>query len=210
MKPPRKAFVLAAGLGTRLRPLTFETPKPLLPLWGRPLLERTLDLLAGWGVQEALINLHHGAAAIVRQALERRRGRLRLAFSFEPEPLGTGGALARAAWFINEPFWLINGDIAAVVSPAPFLRAVARGAWAAVWLTDAAGPRTVETRRGFVRDFRSPNAGRPGTGTFCGLHLLRPDVLRFIPPRGFSTIIQAYEAALRRGCRIAAVTPAGA
>ena len=66
MRPPRKAFILAAGLGTRLRPLTLETPKPMLPLWDRPLLERTLEQVAAWGVRDVLINLHHAPGPIVR------------------------------------------------------------------------------------------------------------------------------------------------
>ena len=65
MRPPRKAFILAAGLGTRLRPLTLETPKPMLPLWGEPMLARTLAMLADWGVEQVLVNLHHAPGPIV-------------------------------------------------------------------------------------------------------------------------------------------------
>ena len=59
VRAPRKAFVLAAGFGTRLRPLTLTTPKPMLPIWDRPILARTLAMLAEWGVEQVLINLHH-------------------------------------------------------------------------------------------------------------------------------------------------------
>jgi NDP-sugar pyrophosphorylase family protein len=57
--PPSKAFVLAAGLGTRLRPLTAALPKPMLPLWGIPMIRHTLEMLRSWGVREAVLNLHH-------------------------------------------------------------------------------------------------------------------------------------------------------
>ena len=58
-KLPRKAVVLAAGLGTRLRPLTDAMPKPLLPVWGEPMLERILRMLEEWGVEEIAVNAHH-------------------------------------------------------------------------------------------------------------------------------------------------------
>jgi MurNAc alpha-1-phosphate uridylyltransferase len=61
MKAPTKALVLAAGFGTRLLPLTRETPKPLLPIWNVSNLERVLAMLRGWGVRDVLINLHHRA-----------------------------------------------------------------------------------------------------------------------------------------------------
>src|SRR5665811_1770131 len=68
--PPAKAFILAAGLGTRMRPLTDLLPKPLLPLWGRTLVEHLIALLADWGVTDIRVNLHHHADAL-RAALER-------------------------------------------------------------------------------------------------------------------------------------------
>ena len=201
MNAPRKAVILAAGLGTRLRPLTAATPKPLLPLWGTPLLDHTMALLRGWGVNDVLLNLHHGADAILRHLRRTVHPGLRVTLSFEPAILGTGGALRRAEWFLGDaPFWLVNADVAADLEPAPLLRAAARPrTLAALWLTDRAGPRTVELRRGRIASFRSPIAGQPGTYTFCGLHLLSPRILRFLPPAGFATIVGAYEAAVRAG-----------
>ena len=63
---PTKAFVLAAGFGTRMLPLSRDLPKPLMPLWGRPILERILNLLRSWGVKEVVINLHHNPDEIFR------------------------------------------------------------------------------------------------------------------------------------------------
>ena len=85
---PRKAVVLAAGLGTRLRPLTDSTPKPLLPVWGEPMLERILRMLEEWGVEEIAVNAHH-IAEKVKAYCAARKGTAKITVSVEDEILGT-------------------------------------------------------------------------------------------------------------------------
>ena len=206
MKPPRKAILLAAGYATRMAPLSHSIPKPLLPLWGKPLLEHTIGLLEDWGVREILINLHHGADVMLRHVLARGASRARLALSFEPAILGTGGALRRAEWFLDEPYvWVVNGDIAADLSPDPLLRRLRGNPLAVLWMDATRGPRTVELDGGRVSSFRSDHPGAQGTVTFCGLHLVARRVLRYIPAAGFSGIVESYEQAMRAGEAIAAV-----
>lgn len=202
MKTPTRALVLAAGQGTRLRPLTLDVPKPLLPVWGTPAIVRILDLLAGWGVRDVLVNLHQGAGLMFeRLRLRAGTGRPRIQLSYEPEMLGTGGALVRAAWFCGEePFWIVNADIAVDLEPDALVRAYADGRpLAALWMHETLGPRTVEVVEGRVRTFHAARPGTPGTFTFCGVHLVSPAVLRFLPARGPAHIVDAYERALRRG-----------
>ena len=207
MRPPRKAFILAAGFGTRLRPLTLETPKPMLPLWDRPLLERTLEQLATWGVREVLINLHHAPGPIVRHLARQPIAGLRIAAVFEPVILGTGGALRHARWFLDQPFWLLNADIVADLDPRPLLRAWERQhPLAACWLTEDAGPKTVRCLNGVIRSFHDPEKGH---ATFCGVQLLDPRILPFIRPEGFDTIIAAYQRAQKKRHRIAGVIVPG-
>lgn len=203
MRPPRKAFILAAGLGTRLRPLTLETPKPMLPLWGEPMLARTLAMLARWGVEQVLVNLHHAPGPILRYLATQPFPQLSISAVFEPDILGTGGALRNARWFIDEPFWLLNADVVADVDPAPLLRAWRKQKpLAACWLTTDAGPKTVRCEQGVIRDFHDP---APDHATFCGLQLLDPRILPFIAPTGFDTLIAAYRRAQAKGHRIAGV-----
>ncbi len=203
MRAPRKAFILAAGLGTRLRPLTLDTPKPMLPLWGQPMLARTLGQLAAWGVEQVLINLHHAPGPIVRYLAGQAFPNLRISAVFEPVILGTGGALRNARWFIDEPFWLLNADVAADLDPEPLLRAWKQSKpLAACWLTEDAGPKTVRCENGVIRDFHDPVRGH---ATFCGLQLLDERILPFIAKEGFDTIIAAYRRAQKRGHRIAGV-----
>lgn len=203
MRPPRKAFILAAGLGTRLRPLTLVTPKPLLPLWDKPMLARTLNMLVHWGVDQVLINLHHAPGPIVHYLASQPFPQLRISAVFEPEILGTGGALRNAAWFIDQPFWLFNADVVADVDPAPLLRAWQRQEpLAACWLTEDAGPKTVRCEHGLIRKFHDPVRGH---ATFCGLHLLDERILPFIAREGFDTIVAAYRRAQKARRRIAGV-----
>ncbi len=204
---PTRAFVLAAGFGTRLLPLTRELPKPMLPIWGVPAIERTLRMLQSWGVRDVLINLHHLPEEIAQHVSHRRSDGLRVQFSFEPQILGTGGALPHARWWMDgQPFWMINADVVSDVNPAPLLAAFRPGkTMASVWLHPTRGPRTVIAKRGYVVEWR----GRGGA-TFCGLQLLSPEILRYLPPSGEASIIAAYEKAMEDGWRIAASEVPGA
>ena len=205
---PRSAFILAAGLGTRMRPLSSDLPKPLPPLWNRPLLRRTLDTLRSWGVQRALINLHWGADELFRELREYPVPGMTLDLSFESTVLGTGGALRRAAWFLDsQPFWMVNSDIAFEMDPSQLIDALRRpGTLAALWMHPERGPRTVELHDGNVVTFRSERPGSQGTCTFCGLHVIHPALLDYLPvaeqPCG---IVEAYENAMHAGRKIAGV-----
>ena len=200
---PRRAVVLAAGLGTRLRPLTDATPKPLLPVWGEPMLERILRMLEEWGVEEIAVNAHH-LAAKVQDFCAARKGKAKVTVSVEEEILGTGGVLNPLRGFLgDEPFWLVNGDIVVEeLDPAPIADAFERsGRFAACWLRED-GPRTVEADpEGRICNWRSDDAGAPGTYTYCGCAMLGPDIFRYVKPEGFSTIVEAYEKAMMDDAR---------
>jgi NDP-sugar pyrophosphorylase family protein len=105
-----KAMILAAGEGTRLRPLTNTVPKPMVPIVGRPLLSWTLSWLADQGVTEAVINLYHRPQAIPDCFGSEYAG-IRLNYSFEDDLRGTaGGVKAVADFFTDAPFFVIYGD----------------------------------------------------------------------------------------------------
>jgi len=192
----KKAVVLAAGFGTRLRPLTLVRPKPLLPVWGVPMLERILRMLESWGVEEIAVNAHWQAPQ-VRQFVWNRKGCAKVTVAEEPEILGTGGVLNPLRYFLGDgPFWLVNGDVVAEgLDPQPIADAFARsGGFAACWLSDTQGPRTVEADpEGRICNWKSDVPGDAGTYTYCGCAFLSPQVLGYVAPSGFSTIVQAYE-----------------
>ena len=208
----RKAIVLAAGFGTRLRPLTLSRPKPLLPVMGEPMLGRILDMLVSWGVDEIKVNAHYLADQIedfVREYCGDAADGVSISVSREDAILGTGGVLRPLKdWIGDDPFWLVNGDIVVEdLDPEPIEDAFERGGrFAACWMSEDFGPRTIEADpEGRVCNWKSDDAGYPGTYTYCGVALLSPDVVGYLsPPRkadgakgeGFCSIVEAYENAM--------------
>ncbi len=108
---PASAVIMAGGLGTRLRPLTEDTPKPLLRVGGRPLVEILIERLERAGVREVLIAVHHKSDMIRAQLGDGRRLGVRLGYVEEPERLGTIGALTLVEPPLPQPAFVINGDI---------------------------------------------------------------------------------------------------
>ena len=212
----RKAIVLAAGFGTRLRPLTLSRPKPLLPVMGEPMLGRILDMLVSWGVENIKVNAHYLAdqiEAFVKEyqgdgAQSAAKG-ISITVSREDAIMGTGGVLRPLKdWIADEPFWLVNGDIVVEdLDPEPIEDAFETGGrFAACWMSEDFGPRTIEADpEGRVCNWKSDDAGYPGTYTYCGVALLSPDVVGYLPPlrkaegakgEGFCSIVEAYENAM--------------
>jgi N-acetyl-alpha-D-muramate 1-phosphate uridylyltransferase len=107
--PPRAGMVLAAGLGTRLRPITDTIPKPLVEINDRPLIDHALDRLAAAGVERVVVNLHYKAAMIAAHLTSRTDPRIEL--SEEEELLDTGGGVARALPSLGEAFFVVNSDV---------------------------------------------------------------------------------------------------
>src|SRR6266436_5282628 len=99
-----KAMILAAGLGTRLRPLTNDRPKALVELAGRTLLEITLARLRAFGIREVIINVHHFADLVVEYLKAHDDFGMRVEVSREEILLDTGGGLKKAAWFFQNLF----------------------------------------------------------------------------------------------------------
>jgi len=207
------AMVLAAGLGTRLRPLTARIAKPALPLLGTTLLEGNLRLLARAGVDEVVVNAHHlpaTVAAAARAAAERLGMRIHL--SLEQEILGTGGALVAARPLLDRgaPFLLVNGDVLADLDPGAALAAHrASGADTTMVLRPmpaGGGYGAVEVdERGRVA--RIAGAGRelaPGERTtswlFTGVHVLSPAIFEVLPRDGAPCVNrQGHAAIIARG-----------
>ena len=105
----KRAFILAAGMGSRLRPYTDSMPKPMVPVDGRPIIDRTLDQLEAIGVTEVTVNLHYMADKLQNHLAG--RGSPRITFSYEPELLDTGGGIKKALYTMqDDPFFCFSGD----------------------------------------------------------------------------------------------------
>ena len=107
--PPRSAMVLAAGLGTRLRPVTETVPKPLIEIDGRALIDHAIDHLALAGVECVVVNIHYKAAML--RAHLTRRAHPRILLSEENELLDTGGGVAQALPLLGDVFFIVNSDV---------------------------------------------------------------------------------------------------
>ncbi|MBS0165643.1 MAG: NDP-sugar synthase [Nitrospira sp.] len=203
-----KAMILAAGLGTRLRPLTNTIPKPLLPVAGTPLIVWNLLLLKRHGFHQVVINLHY-LGPMIEQALgDGSKFGMRIIYSHEPIILGTGGGIKKAEpYFSGEPALILNADTLVELD----LEALwdfhrSRGAAATLVLRedpDAARWGLVEvgdhdqivriTGRG--REETTPITER----MFAGIHILHPRLLQQVPKGVTSSIIDPYVAAIQRG-----------
>ena len=107
---PSKAMILAAGLGTRLRPLTDHTPKCMVRIGGRPLLEYTINWLRKHGVEDVIVNLHHLPESVMDYFGDGAAWGLRINYSVETEILGTAGGIKNVARFFDRPFYVWYGD----------------------------------------------------------------------------------------------------
>lgn len=117
-----KALILAAGKGTRLKDLTRNVPKPMLPVDGRPLLDHLVRWLHSYGIRDLAMNLHHCPDVITDYFGDGSRHDVNITYSYELELLGTAGAAKRLQWFLDEPFLVIYGDLWTNVNLERFLR----------------------------------------------------------------------------------------
>ena len=135
---------------------------------------------------------------------------MKVKVSYEPEILGTGGVLnPLREWIGDEPFYLVNGDIVVENAPNPVdkVRSFDSPGIVGCGLVSDSGPRTIEVEpeSGFVTNWRSDDAGWDGTYTYCGIAALKPEILKFVKPEGFSSIVSAYEKAMADGKFVKAV-----
>lgn len=185
-----RALILAAGLGTRLRPLTDVMPKPMVPLAGRPLLEHLLRLCARCGVRDVAVNLHYLPEVVTAHCGDGGAFGVRLRYGRETELLGTAGAVNNFRDFFSEPFFVIYGDVYFEVDLAA-VAAVheAKGATATVGLYRVDNPtecglvdRDSEGR--ILRFVEKPPVAFTDLAN-AGLYAMSPKVLDSIPEAGF-------------------------
>ena len=209
-----KAMILAAGLGTRLRPLTDTIPKPLLPLGDTPIILWNLLLLRANGIREVMMNVHYLGSMIEEALGDGSRWDMRITYSRESELLGTGGGLKAAEWFFErQPFLVMNGDTL-IDLDMQALRDFhqAQGGIATLVLRD--DPLAVQW--GAVesdaqdRLLRINGQGaQEGLATpavtsrmFAGVHILHSSILDDAPKGKPFSIIDSYTRALAAGSRL--------
>jgi NDP-sugar pyrophosphorylase family protein len=205
-----KAMILAAGLGTRLRPLTNDRPKALVEVGGRTLLEITLARLRSFGVREVIVNVHHFADMVVDYLKAKNNFGMRIEVSREAALLDTGGGLKKAAWFFLEdsadradPFLLHNVDVISTIDLARMVEfhrehhalatmAVQERETSRYLLFDEqlrlCGRRAGQNAAPeLIRDCQQVNAL-----AFSGLHVISPRVFSLMTEEGAFSIVPTY------------------
>jgi NDP-sugar pyrophosphorylase family protein len=209
-----KAMILAAGLGTRLRPLTDTRPKALVELSGRTLLEITLTRLRTFGVTEVIINVHHFADMVTDYLKSNKNFGLRIEISREEVLLDTGGGLKKAAWFfledpknLDEPFLLHNVDVISNIDLRAMLQfhnanqalatlAVQSRKTSRYLLFDnhdqLRGRRIDNKNTVISSEARNPSSIPLHALAFSGIHILSPRLLPLLAEEGIFSIVPSY------------------
>ncbi|MDD5655631.1 MAG: NDP-sugar synthase [Elusimicrobia bacterium] len=184
-----KALVLAAGAGTRLRPLTYETPKPMVPVVNRPVLHHVLDNLLRHGIKEVAVNLFAHADQVRGYCGDGSRWSLKINYSLEPKLMGTAGAVKRMEDFLKDsPFFVMSGDGLSDIDLTAMLdfhrrrRALATIAVKAVDVRFEYGVTNMDAS-GRIKGFlEKPSWGQVFSNKVnTGIYLCEPEVLRYIP-----------------------------
>jgi len=214
-----KAMVLAAGLGTRLRPLTDDRPKALVEIAGRTLLEITLTRLRSFGVSEVIINVHHFADMVLEYLKTKDNFGLRIEISREEILLDTGGGLKKAADFFREssgseqPFIVHNVDVISTIDLRRMVQShIENQALATLAVQDREtsrylvfGPQLQLCGRRSGRDKNTElvrSAAQVQALAFSGIHVISPRLLAMLSEDGVFSIITSYLRLARHGEKI--------
>jgi len=203
-----KAMVLAAGLGTRLRPLTDDRPKALVEIGSRTLLEITLARLRDSGVHEVIVNVHHFADMVVEYLAAKQNFGMRIEVSREDVLLDTGGGLKKAAWVFleegrDEPFLLHNVDVLSNIDLAGMKQfhnkhrslatlAVQERKSSRQLLFDRDGLLCGRRLEREQRTELARGAQPLESFAFCGIHLISARLLKMMTEEGVFSIIETY------------------
>jgi mannose-1-phosphate guanylyltransferase len=216
-----RAMLLAAGLGTRLRPLTDHRPKALVEVAGRTLLEINLLRLRNFGIREVIVNVHHFADMVVDYLAKNDDFGMRIEISREDLLLDTGGGLKKAAWFFlehsngDEPFLLHNVDVLSSIDFDCLLRFHRRQtALATLAVHDRKTSRyLLFDEHGQLCGRRKGNDGEPQMArparqtaalAFSGVHMISPRIFALLSEEGAFSIVDSYLRLAAEGERISA------
>jgi len=213
-----RAIVLSAGYGTRLWPLTEDRTKPAIPILGKPLVGYVAEYLAGYGIDEIVVNLHHRPESVRRALGDGSSFGVKLFYVEEPEILGTSGALDNTReFFEQDTFVVVNGkiitdiDLNAALETHRSMNALAT----LVLLPNTRRERfsVVETEAGRIRGFGSmPVAGETEEAPlmFTGIHIMEPRIFEYVPRGVFSdSVIHVYPKAIASSEIVAAHVASG-
>jgi mannose-1-phosphate guanylyltransferase len=199
--PIKKAFVLGAGLGTRLRPLTDVLPKPLIPVFHRPLVEYTLDNCLAAGIEEFAINTHHLPEKWQEAFPGSSYRGAPLTFFHEPVLLETGGGLKNIeSWVGDQPLLVCNGDILTSLNLTTLIKDhTSSGRTATLALRSSGHETHIAVEGNEIVDIRELLGKASGTHQFTGVYCINSAAFQDIPPDQKISIIPSFLELIRKG-----------
>jgi mannose-1-phosphate guanylyltransferase/mannose-1-phosphate guanylyltransferase/phosphomannomutase len=188
-----RAMILAAGLGTRLRPITYAMPKPMVPVLNRPVMEHIVRLLAGYGFGEAIANLHWFPETIEDHFGDGSAFGIELSYSREEELLGTSGGVRNAAEFLGDSFLVISGDALTDIDLGAMREFHESHDGVATLATKRVGDTTqfgvaIVGADGRIQGFQEKPEPAEALSDLanCGIYMFRSEIFDFFPAPGTS------------------------
>lgn len=199
-----QAFILGAGLGTRLAPLTHILPKPLMPVFQKPLIQHTMDHYIRCGVSEFMVNISCLPLMWERAFPEPTYRGCAVSFSEEESPMDSGGGVKKIMPWVKpgEPLLVHNGDILTDIPVADLLAEhKRRGNMVTLALRSVDGKRNVgfDEETGAITDMRHALGVNPGTHQFAGVYLMEPEVAELFPEDDVFSIVPVWLELIKQG-----------
>lgn len=187
-----KAMILAAGGATKLYPLTYSLPKPLVPVLNMPVIEHIVGLLASHGFDEIMINLHYLHRLITDQLGDGSRFGVKIHYSYEPDLLGTAGGVKNVAEFFKETFLVIGADDLTDLNLTDMLqfhrekKALASVGVVPIQTTSDVGVLELDEQQKvtWYLEKPEPERGQAGNWGNTGVYFFEPGIFKFIPGKG--------------------------
>lgn len=199
-----KAFILAAGLGTRLRPLTYRLPKALLPVAGKPAIFHILNHLRTAHIKEVVINRHHLPQKFNTILGDGRNLRFKIKYSDEKKLLDTGGGLKKVERFLKkDTFVMYNCDVVTDVNLKNMIRFHKKNKNCATLLaSNKDEPKHLAVdKKGRIVSIGA-DLKKSGNYAFCGIHIIEPSIFKYIPKKKAVSIITIYSKLIDQGMPI--------
>ena len=199
-----QAFILGAGLGTRLAPLTHILPKPLMPVFQKPLIQHTMDHYIRCGVSEFMVNISCLPLMWERAFPEPSYRGCPVSFSEEEAPMDSGGGVKKIMPWVKpgEPLLVHNGDILTDIPVADLLAEhKRRGNMVTLALRSVDGKRNVgfDEETGAITDMRHALGVNPGSHQFAGVYLMEPEVADLFPEEDVFSIVPVWLELIKQG-----------
>ncbi len=191
-------MILAAGFGTRLKPITDYMPKPLVPVLNKPLIEYSIELLAKHNITDIYLNLHYLMDSIATYLGDGKKYGVNITYSKEKEILGTGGGIKKCEKFLkDEPFLVINSDILIDIDLTDVIKKHEEsGAIATMVLREDPESKKYGEfgldENGLIVNFLGKGTGVTSSYMFTGVHIIEPEVFSYFQTIGFASIIDSF------------------